>query len=158
MVNHGPSKGCATCRLRRVKCDEGLPACSRCTKAKRLCLGYGDSSAAARSSTMATVSTGSASSTSSVSGEALSDHVSEVVTAGLQSLQASSQTHEERRALHRQYQAALRDLRDTVASSPTLQDPASSACMLALYEVRLAHHRYAYETDGARVLIDDCQS
>ncbi|KAF2651179.1 hypothetical protein K491DRAFT_101507 [Lophiostoma macrostomum CBS 122681] len=33
MVNTGrPSKGCLTCRKRRVKCDEVRPACDRCTK------------------------------------------------------------------------------------------------------------------------------
>ncbi|KFY45973.1 hypothetical protein V494_00673 [Pseudogymnoascus sp. VKM F-4513 (FW-928)] len=32
--------GCATCRFRRVKCDEGKPECIRCIKAKRTCGGY----------------------------------------------------------------------------------------------------------------------
>ncbi|KFY04723.1 hypothetical protein O988_00566 [Pseudogymnoascus sp. VKM F-3808] len=32
--------GCATCRNRRVKCDEGKPECLRCIKAKRTCGGY----------------------------------------------------------------------------------------------------------------------
>ncbi|KFY18715.1 hypothetical protein V493_08396 [Pseudogymnoascus sp. VKM F-4281 (FW-2241)] len=32
--------GCATCRIRRVKCDEGRPGCIRCSKAKRTCGGY----------------------------------------------------------------------------------------------------------------------
>ncbi|OBT66191.1 hypothetical protein VE03_05131 [Pseudogymnoascus sp. 23342-1-I1] len=32
--------GCATCRSRRVKCDEGRPECIRCAKAKRTCGGY----------------------------------------------------------------------------------------------------------------------
>ncbi|OBT53770.1 hypothetical protein VE04_06631 [Pseudogymnoascus sp. 24MN13] len=32
--------GCATCRNRRVKCDEGKPYCIRCVKAKRTCGGY----------------------------------------------------------------------------------------------------------------------
>jgi hypothetical protein len=41
MVNPGhPSRGCGTCRTRRIKCDEAYPACSRCTKSKRVCLGY----------------------------------------------------------------------------------------------------------------------
>ncbi|KAF2153572.1 hypothetical protein K461DRAFT_278379 [Myriangium duriaei CBS 260.36] len=45
MVNTGsPSKGCLTCRHRRVKCDETTPTCSRCTNSKRHCLGYGSSS------------------------------------------------------------------------------------------------------------------
>jgi len=38
--------------------------------------------------------------------------------------------------LHRQYQAVLCGLREAVASSPASQASASSASMLALYEVR----------------------
>ncbi|KAK7988164.1 hypothetical protein PG989_008479 [Apiospora arundinis] len=37
----GRSKGCATCRKRRVKCDEAKPLCQRCIKAGFECLGYG---------------------------------------------------------------------------------------------------------------------
>ncbi|EXK27628.1 hypothetical protein FOXG_20239 [Fusarium oxysporum f. sp. lycopersici 4287] len=33
--------GCWTCRARRVKCDEAQPVCNRCTKARRICEGYG---------------------------------------------------------------------------------------------------------------------
>jgi hypothetical protein len=41
MVNPGhPSNGCATCKLRRVKCDQAWPQCRRCTKGKRICTGY----------------------------------------------------------------------------------------------------------------------
>ncbi|KAF3386552.1 Uncharacterized protein F1880_001404 [Penicillium rolfsii] len=36
----GRSKGCKTCRRRRVKCDELKPACGRCRKAGYLCEGY----------------------------------------------------------------------------------------------------------------------
>ncbi|RDW61668.1 hypothetical protein BP5796_11560 [Coleophoma crateriformis] len=32
--------GCMTCRIRRVKCDEGKPACRRCELTGRLCDGY----------------------------------------------------------------------------------------------------------------------
>ncbi|KAI0874869.1 hypothetical protein GGS24DRAFT_322960 [Hypoxylon argillaceum] len=32
--------GCFTCKIRRVKCDEGLPACFRCTSTGRKCDGY----------------------------------------------------------------------------------------------------------------------
>ncbi|KAF4549543.1 Fungal Zn(2)-Cys(6) binuclear cluster domain-containing protein 18 [Elsinoe fawcettii] len=32
--------GCLTCRKRRIKCDEGHPACRNCVKSKRECLGY----------------------------------------------------------------------------------------------------------------------
>ncbi|PIG88962.1 hypothetical protein AARAC_008440, partial [Aspergillus arachidicola] len=38
-----PSRGCYTCRSRKVKCDETKPICLRCTKAKRRCEGYRDS-------------------------------------------------------------------------------------------------------------------
>ncbi|KAL2813214.1 hypothetical protein BDW59DRAFT_178279 [Aspergillus cavernicola] len=40
MVNYGVSRACGTCRKRRKKCDEDRPACSRCLKAGRVCLGY----------------------------------------------------------------------------------------------------------------------
>ncbi|KAK4443303.1 hypothetical protein QBC34DRAFT_284485, partial [Podospora aff. communis PSN243] len=33
--------GCRTCRARRVKCDEGKPACQRCISTGRVCDGYG---------------------------------------------------------------------------------------------------------------------
>lgn len=40
MVNHGPSKGCLSCRQGRVKCDEAKPFCKRCT-VKRIACVYG---------------------------------------------------------------------------------------------------------------------
>lgn len=41
MVNPGhPSRGCATCKLRRIKCDQAQPRCQKCESSKRLCLGY----------------------------------------------------------------------------------------------------------------------
>ncbi|KAM0419027.1 hypothetical protein ACHAPT_012078 [Fusarium lateritium] len=33
--------GCKTCKLRRIKCDEGKPSCSKCLSSGRLCAGYG---------------------------------------------------------------------------------------------------------------------
>ncbi|KAL7901896.1 hypothetical protein HDV63DRAFT_67703 [Trichoderma sp. SZMC 28014] len=41
MVNTGKSKGCNTCKRRKVKCDEGKPACQRCIRFGRECEGYG---------------------------------------------------------------------------------------------------------------------
>ncbi|KAK0741925.1 hypothetical protein B0T21DRAFT_360364 [Apiosordaria backusii] len=35
-----PSRGCRTCRQRRIKCDEGKPTCKRCEKSRRECGGY----------------------------------------------------------------------------------------------------------------------
>ncbi|KAI1629146.1 hypothetical protein EDD37DRAFT_38556 [Exophiala viscosa] len=43
MVYRGPSKGCQTCRRRRVKCDEARPQCGNCIKRKQQCPGYRDS-------------------------------------------------------------------------------------------------------------------
>lgn len=37
-----PSKGCGQCRSRKIKCDQGRPACSQCQKAHRVCSGYRD--------------------------------------------------------------------------------------------------------------------
>ncbi|RDW72732.1 Zn(II)2Cys6 transcription factor domain-containing protein [Aspergillus mulundensis] len=45
MVNRGPSGGCATCRQRRVKCDEGKPECRTCGRLKLRCGGYRTQSA-----------------------------------------------------------------------------------------------------------------
>ncbi|KAF2498731.1 hypothetical protein BU16DRAFT_615737 [Lophium mytilinum] len=33
--------GCRTCKIRKVKCDEGRPACERCISTGRVCDGYG---------------------------------------------------------------------------------------------------------------------
>ncbi|CAM1501261.1 Fc.00g104230.m01.CDS01 [Cosmosporella sp. VM-42] len=33
--------GCRTCKIRKVKCDEGRPACTRCQSTGRVCDGYG---------------------------------------------------------------------------------------------------------------------
>lgn len=41
MVNRGASKGCITCRLRRVKCDQAKPRCGHCLRLGRECAGYG---------------------------------------------------------------------------------------------------------------------
>lgn len=40
MTNLGTSKGCSTCKQRRVKCDEGKPKCQRCKRLGRDCGGY----------------------------------------------------------------------------------------------------------------------
>ena len=40
MVNLGRSWGCRMCKKRRIKCDEGEPACKRCTKSGLTCPGY----------------------------------------------------------------------------------------------------------------------
>ncbi|KAL6904749.1 hypothetical protein GGI43DRAFT_398008 [Trichoderma evansii] len=40
MVNSGRSKGCNTCKRRKVKCDEGKPGCQRCSRLGRECEGY----------------------------------------------------------------------------------------------------------------------
>lgn len=37
-----PSAGCATCRQRKIRCDETRPTCNQCTKSKRVCGGYPD--------------------------------------------------------------------------------------------------------------------
>ncbi|OGM48028.1 hypothetical protein ABOM_002741 [Aspergillus bombycis] len=36
----GKSKGCNTCRKRKVACDQERPACARCTRSNRVCGGY----------------------------------------------------------------------------------------------------------------------
>ena len=41
MVNRGASRGCITCKKRRVKCDETKPACKNCIQVRRECAGYG---------------------------------------------------------------------------------------------------------------------
>lgn len=41
MVNRGASRGCKTCRHRKVKCDEGKPHCRECQRLGYQCEGYG---------------------------------------------------------------------------------------------------------------------
>jgi Fungal Zn(2)-Cys(6) binuclear cluster domain len=36
------SKGCRTCRARKVKCDEARPICQRCIRSRFECQGYGE--------------------------------------------------------------------------------------------------------------------
>ncbi|GAB1312756.1 hypothetical protein MFIFM68171_02966 [Madurella fahalii] len=40
-ANRRAKSGCRTCKIRRVKCDEGRPACQRCVSTGRVCDGYG---------------------------------------------------------------------------------------------------------------------
>lgn len=40
MVNHGRSNGCATCKQRRVKCDQARPKCQACQRLGLHCGGY----------------------------------------------------------------------------------------------------------------------
>lgn len=40
MVNRGRSKGCTTCKQRRVKCDEAKPECRTCQRLSLCCGGY----------------------------------------------------------------------------------------------------------------------
>jgi Fungal Zn(2)-Cys(6) binuclear cluster domain len=43
MVYRGlPSRGCKNCRKLHVKCDEGRPSCSRCSRTEKSCTGYRD--------------------------------------------------------------------------------------------------------------------
>ncbi|KAL6914856.1 hypothetical protein FSHL1_012531 [Fusarium sambucinum] len=48
MVNRGASKGCITCKKRRVKCDETKPFCKVCNRVGRQCGGYGKQAALIR--------------------------------------------------------------------------------------------------------------
>ncbi|CAG8212087.1 unnamed protein product [Penicillium nalgiovense] len=41
LVRKKAKTGCKTCKIRRVKCDEGRPACRRCVSTSRVCDGYG---------------------------------------------------------------------------------------------------------------------
>ena len=36
----GQSKGCVTCRKRKIRCDEGKPTCLTCFRSRRTCEGY----------------------------------------------------------------------------------------------------------------------
>ncbi|KAJ5899518.1 hypothetical protein N7495_004262 [Penicillium taxi] len=43
MVYDGkPSKGCGTCRSRKIRCDQARPGCRECTRTNRECPGYRD--------------------------------------------------------------------------------------------------------------------
>ncbi|KAJ5112867.1 hypothetical protein N7456_001401 [Penicillium angulare] len=46
MVNPGhASKGCISCKLRKVRCDLSRPFCQRCRDSGRVCLGFGEKEA-----------------------------------------------------------------------------------------------------------------
>ncbi|PUU75460.1 hypothetical protein B9Z19DRAFT_926392, partial [Tuber borchii] len=36
----GRSKGCNTCRKRKIRCDQKRPECGNCIKSNRACAGY----------------------------------------------------------------------------------------------------------------------
>src|SRR5882757_9580545 len=42
MVYAGPSEACATCKRRRVKCDQTRPKCRNCIRRKAPCPGFPD--------------------------------------------------------------------------------------------------------------------
>ncbi|KAI1179719.1 fungal-specific transcription factor domain-containing protein [Nemania sp. FL0916] len=41
ITNNKATKGCWTCKDRRVKCDLGRPSCANCVRLKQVCQGYG---------------------------------------------------------------------------------------------------------------------
>jgi hypothetical protein len=147
MVHPGhASKGCRTCKIRRIKCDETQPVCRKCTNSKRICLGYDKSlctdTQAAESSTVAAQNAAFLHSSSdfhdraadaiSTCSKKISCHdvsnifqqpqlsmqaVHSAIEACFQSLQSDvAQTIEQRRNLHKKYQSAMTNLRRTISS------------------------------------------
>ncbi|KAF3761759.1 hypothetical protein M406DRAFT_266480 [Cryphonectria parasitica EP155] len=54
--------GCRTCKIRKVKCDEGRPSCTRCVSTGRVCDGYGVWGGGGRAHTSSSSSSSSSSS------------------------------------------------------------------------------------------------
>jgi hypothetical protein len=162
MVNSGhASKGCKTCKIRRIKCDEARPVCRKCTTSKRICLGYDKPLCAAAQTTGSSTVLLSRSDLQTRAADAIGSNdvscpddsvnselfqqskssmqaVHSTIEACFQSLQNDvAQTIEQRRNLHKKYQAALQSLRCTIlttSSSPST-DPSMAAYCFALYEV-----------------------
>ena len=40
VIKRRTKTGCQTCRIRRIKCDEGKPECNNCIKSNRKCEGF----------------------------------------------------------------------------------------------------------------------
>lgn len=141
MVNTGHrSTGCATCKLRRIKCDEARPQCRKCTKGKRTCTGY--------RSGLATINTVTEAETSGVvlnieidtRPHADRTHVSQTVIGIVQtcfeSLTDPVQSYKTRRLMLHNYQIATKLLRSAFQADPIDRSLIAPIHAMALYEVR----------------------
>lgn len=157
MVNTGQaSKGCTTCRRRRIRCDGTRPVCQRCVKSNRICLGYTATQGQPRPLISQDVSnftdiTTDDSQTSvlppgcspdvlvdpppSPELEKLAKSVFEVITDGLFTLQRQAQIREERRLLFAKYGEATRQLRKALDSHSVSKPIILPVHLFSLYEV-----------------------
>lgn len=166
MVNPGyPSKGCTTCKLRHIKCDEGRPTCQKCVSSRRMCLGYDSPRSPVIESTCGrSAQSGgiqdpipSRSLESNKRGNTPTQQhgrevqtrtrrhdsslpriqsATEIINTSFQSLHETAHTPGTRRTLHKRYQSAIQNLGATISSSHGSQAAASvSAYLFALYEV-----------------------
>lgn len=157
MVNTGQaSKGCMTCRRRRIRCDATRPVCQRCVKSNRICLGYTATQGQPRppiSQDVSTVTdiTTDDSQTSVLSPGCSSDvledpppspelekvakSVFEAISDGLFTLQRQVQTCEERRLLFAKYGEATQQLRKSLDSYSVSESIILPVLLFSLYEV-----------------------
>jgi hypothetical protein len=150
MVHPGhPSKGCRTCKMRRIKCDEMRPICRKCASSKRICLGYdvpqsttkqkapsstkdiqdavllqrkrGFEQLITRPTSIKVISCHTPlGSNNSVKQPSQFEAVHSAIQACFHSLQHDvAQTISQRKQLHNAYQSALRTLRSTMLSAST---------------------------------------
>lgn len=149
MVNPGhASKGCISCKLRKIRCDLSRPFCQRCRDSGRVCLGFGEKQTNRHTSRSLSSSRGNddeyraieALIKPALSIEALltsesypdsslgsaapqvsgeaASHVMDTIRRCLHSLRQPLQLPENRRALIAEYGAATNELRTTLAVSP----------------------------------------
>jgi len=167
MVNPGhPSKGCMTCRKRRIRCDEQRPICAKCQTSRRMCLGYSSQHSSAMvtdrilecaPATNLRHQAGETYQAIAVNGEqqfnttAISIYprlpaptksepckrnFNSSVLSSFEPLQESAHTIGHHRALQRQYQNAIHDLRSQLASTNGLSEGTCiPAYLFAVYEV-----------------------
>jgi hypothetical protein len=179
MVNPGhPSRACLTCKARRIKCDESYPACSKCVKARRVCLAYDIPRKSICQSEGKNQILGTAlDNTPSFRGiascyrdfsflislptpwnsEQFIALTTEVTTLGFQSLNSPSQDRESRISLHRKYGLAIYHLRNTVLSWPDEPILVLPILLFSLYEVRQTLVCFKIGLHRLTEMIDACE-
>lgn len=157
MVNTGQaSKGCMTCRRRRIRCDATRPVCQRCVKSNRICLGYTAAQGQPRPlisqdmSNVTNITTDDSQTSVPSPGcssdvledapsppelEKLAKSVFEVISDGLFTLQRQVQTREERRLLFAKYGESTRQLRKALDSHSVSESIILPVFLFSLYEV-----------------------
>ncbi|KAH7389287.1 hypothetical protein DE146DRAFT_663725 [Phaeosphaeria sp. MPI-PUGE-AT-0046c] len=155
MVNPGhPSRGCATCKKRRIRCDERKPTCTHCARAKRPCLGYISSDLTGPSTRTKQVEEVQLSISRQAPGRyrrlAIADRydrrdelpmlsvVYDTIISAFTALQEEVHTIDTHRALQKRYQDAMQRLRTMLNVADSHDEACVSAHAFALYEMAVS--------------------